>query len=174
MDREVLNWVVTAPKRDQEFKVAWEEAIQNHVESLEAEADRRAYHGLDHPVIHQGKITAHYKEYSDLLLMFRLKALAPENYRENTRVDGGVRSATLPLRWSTQSVCPSWKREVKETDLTQSLPPRSGLVQDFGERWAGITVGDAAALAARPVRPVVGRHLFAVHHRIRRGYRRCS
>ena len=53
-----------------------------YVEKLEAEVDRRAIEGIDHPVIYKGSITDTYKEYSDNLLMFRLKKLRPE-YREN-------------------------------------------------------------------------------------------
>lgn len=55
---------------------------QEYVEKLEAEVDRRAIEGIDHPVIYKGSITDSYKEYSDNLLMFRLKKLRPE-YREN-------------------------------------------------------------------------------------------
>ena len=80
-------------KRDPEFKAAWEEALEEHVELLEAEADSRAVEGVDRPVTYQGKITAHYKEYSDVLLMFRLKALAPEKYRDNSKVDVHVQTA---------------------------------------------------------------------------------
>lgn len=74
-------------ERDPEFKAAWEETLEEHVELLEAEADRRAVEGVDHPITYQGKITATYKEFSDVLLMLRLKALAPEKYRDNAKVD---------------------------------------------------------------------------------------
>ena len=50
--------------------------------TLEKEINRRAIEGVDHPVIHQGVITATYKQYSDNLLMFRAKRLDPE-YRDN-------------------------------------------------------------------------------------------
>lgn len=46
------------------------------------EIHRRGIEGIDHPVIHQGVITDHYKQYSDNLLMFRAKRLDPE-YRDN-------------------------------------------------------------------------------------------
>ena len=49
---------------------------------LEAEINRRAIEGVDHPVIHQGVITDTYKQYSDNLLMFRAKRLDP-SYRHN-------------------------------------------------------------------------------------------
>jgi len=49
---------------------------------VEAEINRRAIEGIDHPVIHQGVITTTYKQYSDNLLMFRAKRLDP-SYRDN-------------------------------------------------------------------------------------------
>jgi len=49
---------------------------------VEAEINRRAIEGVDHPVIHQGVITDTYKTYSDNLLMFRAKKLDP-SYRDN-------------------------------------------------------------------------------------------
>ena len=49
---------------------------------VEAEVHRRAIEGIDHPVIHQGVITDHYKQYSDNLLMFRAKRLDP-SYRDS-------------------------------------------------------------------------------------------
>lgn len=65
-------------------------AKQQFLEKLEAEIDRRAFEGVDHPVIHLGVITDTYKVYSDNLAMFRVKKLDP-SYRENAQlVDGMV------------------------------------------------------------------------------------
>lgn len=55
-----------------------------HVEQLEAEADRRALEGVLEPVVSGGQVVAWRRRYSDTLLMFRLKALRPETYRERT------------------------------------------------------------------------------------------
>jgi hypothetical protein len=49
----------------------------------EDEVYRRAFEGFDHPVIYEGKITTHYKAYSDNLAMFFLKELRPDRYRDN-------------------------------------------------------------------------------------------
>ena len=55
---------------------------------LDAEINRRAIEGVDHPVIYKGEITTTYKEYSDNLLMFRAKRLDPE-YRDNPKTNTG-------------------------------------------------------------------------------------
>lgn len=65
------------------FQELWNEAIDNYVDKLEAEVDRRAFLGNDKPVWHRGEKVGSVKEYSDLLAMFRLKALRPEIYRDN-------------------------------------------------------------------------------------------
>lgn len=68
------------------FRVAGEEAV----EALEAEARRRAVEGVvrESGVYHQGTLIATEVEtkYSDTLLIFLLKGLRPEKYRERTDV----------------------------------------------------------------------------------------
>ena len=71
---------------DPAFKELWEEAEDVYVELLEAEADRRAKTGTLKPVFYQGKEVGKIREFSDTLLMFRLKALRPDKYRENSTV----------------------------------------------------------------------------------------
>lgn len=66
------------------FEAAFLEAKQRHVEALEAELDRRAMRG------------------SDNLLMFRLKGLKPEIYRESWRTAGGPNNLTNPPAVHTQ------------------------------------------------------------------------
>ena len=69
--------------RDAEFAKAWDEAIADYIDSLEAEADRRAKDGVLFNVVtdKDGNIIREIYRYSDTLLMFRLNALRPEKYR---------------------------------------------------------------------------------------------
>jgi hypothetical protein len=110
-------------KAEADFGVMWDDAEREAVELMEAEADRRAVQGVSKPVFYQGQpsglwldaagnpVPANAKagdgtslavtfqpwdvrEYSDTLLIFRLKALDPEKYRERTATvltgkDGG-------------------------------------------------------------------------------------
>ena len=57
------------------FKKRKAAAAQLFLGKVEAEINRRAIDGVDHPVIHQGVVTGTYKQYSDNLLMFRAKRL---------------------------------------------------------------------------------------------------
>lgn len=67
------------------FQKRYESAKLDFLEQCEAEIDRRAFEGVDHPVIHLGVITDTYKSYSDNLAMFRVKKLDP-SYRENAQL----------------------------------------------------------------------------------------
>jgi len=73
-------------ERDTEFATQWDEAVTEGVEGLEAEVHRRAFEGVDKPVTFQGRIYDTYKEFSDTLAIFLLKAHAPDKYRERSEV----------------------------------------------------------------------------------------
>ena len=77
-------------KSDDEFAARWEDAVAEYVESLECEVDRRAVEGVAKPVFYQGKKCGEINEFSDTLLMFRLKKLDP-SYRDKQEspLDGG-------------------------------------------------------------------------------------
>src|SRR3982751_4565322 len=62
------------------FRDAWDDAIEDAVDLMEAEARRRAVDGTDRPVFYKGKQVGAIREYSDKLLIFLLKANRPEKY----------------------------------------------------------------------------------------------
>ena len=57
------------------------EASRKYLEKMEAEADRRGLEGVEKPVFYKGGICGHIREFSDNLLMFRMKFLN-SGYRE--------------------------------------------------------------------------------------------
>jgi len=71
-----------------DFAQAWAAAVEQGekviLAKLEAEADRRAMEGYLKPVYHNGVTVGAERRYSDVLLIVRLKALAPEKYKERT------------------------------------------------------------------------------------------
>jgi hypothetical protein len=80
--RTLYLWLETDP----EFVKSFEDAKKTAIETLEREARRRAYEGVDKPVFQGGKEVGKVREYSDTLLMFILKKLDP-SYRENAQVN---------------------------------------------------------------------------------------
>jgi hypothetical protein len=75
---------------DQPFRDRWETALDQYVEVLEAELHRRAVQGVEKKKSHfyKGKLvgTDTVREFSDVLLIFRLKALRPDVYRDRYEV----------------------------------------------------------------------------------------
>lgn len=75
---------------DREFAAAWDVALEDGVQVLEEEVFRRAVQGItrEKGIYHQGvRIdTEAITEFSDVLLMFYLKAKRPDIYRERTEV----------------------------------------------------------------------------------------
>jgi hypothetical protein len=83
---------------DPDYEAAFAAAGEEACDLLEAEARRRAVDGIEEPVVYQGELsvrrdslgrrTAHpltIRRYSDVLLIFLLKAQRPDKYRDNWR-----------------------------------------------------------------------------------------
>lgn len=70
---------------DEQYKAAFEDAKERAADTLEDEAVRRAHEGTKRPVTIAGKREV-VQEYSDTLLIFLLKAIRPEKYRERSEV----------------------------------------------------------------------------------------
>ncbi len=85
---------------DEKFRLAFEamriKVEQMIVAKLEAEADRRAMQGVTRGIFFKGLRVADEKEYSDTLLIFRLKGLAPEKYHDRHEV-GGLGGGPIPI-----------------------------------------------------------------------------
>jgi hypothetical protein len=76
---------------DPVFAEAWSDVEMRSTELLEREAYRRAAVGTEKPVYQGGELVGTVREFSDVLLMFLLKARRPSTYRENHRIEvGGV------------------------------------------------------------------------------------
>lgn len=69
-----------------DFAKEWQEALDEAADILEKEAWRRAAEGTEEPVFHKGDICGHVRKYSDNLLMFMLKGMRPEKFREKVYV----------------------------------------------------------------------------------------
>ena len=81
-----------AIRRDPEFAAAVQEALDDALGSLEAEAMRRAVEGYQRPVYQKGQLVGHETVYSDNMLLTLLRARAPETFseRRDVHVSGAV------------------------------------------------------------------------------------
>lgn len=81
------TWAYEVRNQDPEFAQAWDVALEEATERLEAEARRRAADGVLEPIYYQGKRVGSVRKYSDTLLIFLLKAHAPDKYRERSSIE---------------------------------------------------------------------------------------
>lgn len=89
------NYVYYLRKEDPEFRAELEAAVELGVEVLEDECRRRAFDGVDEPVVHKGQFCyddkgnqLHVRKYSDTLLIFLLKGARPDKYRDRHEFSG--------------------------------------------------------------------------------------
>ena len=79
------NTVARWRAEDAAVLVQEHQAKSNFADELEEEAIRRAWHGTKKPGYQGKELVGYIQEYSDVLLIFALKAVRPDKYRE--RVD---------------------------------------------------------------------------------------
>lgn len=90
-----INKVGKWRQLDAEFKEAFEEIVLAQCAELEAEAYRRAVTGTDEPVIQRGQEVGKIRRYSDSLLIFLMKGMMPDKYRDKLIADPKRGSGTV-------------------------------------------------------------------------------
>lgn len=70
-----------------EFRDAWDSAMAEAADHLEAEARRRAVEGWHEPVFYQGDEVGYVRRFSDTLLIFLMKGANPEKYRDRSSTE---------------------------------------------------------------------------------------
>jgi hypothetical protein len=70
------DWLAADP----DYAAAFAEAAEEATETLEAEAWRRAMHGVTKPMVSKGAVVCYVQEYSDMLMVALLAARRPEKY----------------------------------------------------------------------------------------------
>lgn len=89
----IYQWI----KDDPEFKARFEDACELALASLEDEAVRRAFEGVNKPVYQQGQKVGTVKDFSDTLMIVLLKARAPDKYKDRFAGElSGINGKDLP------------------------------------------------------------------------------
>ena len=112
-------------EEDAEFAAEWERAKAIGLDALEDEALRRAFEGVEVPVLHKGQTVATVRNYSDTLAIFLLKGGKPEKYRERTSTEltGAGGAGAIHSAEGTLGV------EI-EVDLEKAVP-KAGVGEQF-------------------------------------------
>jgi hypothetical protein len=71
----------------EDFRRAWDEALETACDMLELEARRRAESGVNKTIFYKGEPIGTETNYSDTLMIFLLKAHRPEKYRERFDIE---------------------------------------------------------------------------------------
>ena len=72
--------------RFEEFREAWEDTVEEAMDTVEAEARRRALEGTGIPFFYDGRKVGTYRVCSDTLLIFMLKGRRREVFGDRTDV----------------------------------------------------------------------------------------
>lgn len=104
-DNELVDVLQKAQAdRDEKFK-------QQRIEMLEQTALSRAIEGWDEPVYQGGQLIGVKRKFSDVLLMFMLKGLKPEVYKESANIN--VNNANTVSN-TTVEFSPEQKRRIAD------------------------------------------------------------
>jgi hypothetical protein len=103
--RTVYDWLA----RDEQFQALYQEALEDAIDALEAEARRRAVEGVLEPVFQGGVQVGTIRRYSDSLLTMLLKGRRKDVFsdrHELTRKDGKALQTNVVLRYYPESMRP--------------------------------------------------------------------
>ena len=112
---------------DATYVERFEEARRDATDVLLREARRRAVVGVQEPVFYRGEAVGTVTKYSDVLLIFLLKGLLPQVFRDRVEHTGahgeGIRVASTALDLTTLS---TEDLETLEPLLARATSPRAG------------------------------------------------
>lgn len=125
-------------KSDADFAAAWDNAMEDAIDVLEAEARRRAVEGVDEPVVYQGQLTPIYErdEHGEIVMV---------EYETGELKDGKPVMGRRPKQLVIDGK-PQWLTVNKKSDvLLQFL--LKGLRKKYGTETHEVTGKDGAPLA---------------------------
>jgi hypothetical protein len=134
--------------RAEEFRRAWDAALDIGMRRIEDVAMDRALHGHEQPVYSYGKLVGSRTVYNDRLLMFMLRNRAPERFGGGLSRGGGASGANALDRMELARLKQRWRREWEGEQTAEVLEDaaRAGdLVRAQGRR-AGAPACDVEGL----------------------------
>ena len=112
--------------RDPDFEARWLQAVEARNDRMEAEAYRRAVEGIEERRYDKdGNLIDVVRKYSDVLLMFLMKANDPAKYRDNSRVELAGADGAQVLIAIGGNVGRSDPQTIDVSPATRQLPPQT-------------------------------------------------
>lgn len=81
-----------------DFAYEWDDLRQELVDKLQTAAIKRAVDGVEEPVYYKGEMVGSVTKYSDPLLMFLMKAHAPDLYGDKRTLNVNSKSVSVQIR----------------------------------------------------------------------------
>jgi hypothetical protein len=128
MAPEGAYYLRRAPGAD-EFRAAWDAALDHGVQTLTDLALERAKEGVPVPVFYKGEVVGEKRWYNDRLLMFLLKHHMPSKYGAD--LARGTRHPDTIAREAAEAAAAQEKLCAEEEEVIQALTKR---LQIFGIR----------------------------------------
>jgi len=153
----------------EEFREAWQRALDLGVQRIEDVAMDRALNGVEEPLYSYGKLIGSRKRYNDRLLMFMLRNRAPDRFCEGKakglNAVGKMDEERLKKKWraeweaeqravSPQEVCASIDRKIEEVRLevqarrTREWEALSEETREAWERYEALKTRDLEQMEA--------------------------
>jgi len=114
----------------EEFRTAWEKAINLGVQRLEDIAMDRALNGVDVPIYSYGELIGTRKSYNDRLLMFMLRNRAPERFGNSVsgksgRGGGDLKGMNAVGKMEKRRLKKKWREQWEEEQARAQAEARS-------------------------------------------------
>ena len=115
------------------FAEAWDDALEDGLDALEAEARRRALDGTEKPIFHAGVQVGTVREYSDQLLIELLRAHRGKLFRPGGASNVNVAVGVQPTGPSMDEITERIRRGAARLEQLRGLPSGSVLAAFEGD-----------------------------------------
>src|SRR5690606_20272370 len=130
----------------QEFRAAWDAALDLGVRRIEDAAMDRALYGTEETVHYHGELVATHRRFNERLVMFILRNRAPHRFAAG----GGARGLNAVGKMELNRLKQRWRREW-EREQAESQPSHEELLDELDTRIAEIQERRLACLSPRAI-----------------------
>ncbi|MEM7779131.1 MAG: hypothetical protein AAF697_01925 [Pseudomonadota bacterium] len=144
----------------EEFRAAWEKALDLGVQRIEDVAMDRALNGVEEPLYSYGKLVGTRRRYNDRLLMFMLRNRAPERFAEGKpkglNAIGKMEVERLKKQWREE-----WEAEQRKVSPEEIRASLDDKLERFRADFERRKAADFARLSPET------RRAFALYEKLR-------
>lgn len=133
----------------EEFRRAWDAALDIGMRRIEDVAMDRALNGHQQPVYSYGKLVGERTVYNDRLLMFMLRNRAPERFGGALRQDGGAKGGNAVDQMNLARLKKRWRREWASEQVKEERQDVSAIYASIDDKLGGMRRNWLQAMSPR-------------------------